>query len=162
MSDSKKWKRECRIKDGTIVGLCKQYVLLSCIWWTFYLIFQTVLANVYFFKKKKKIESFLCHMFYGLFQSEKDSLNDRQWCRLTFNFIWNSFDKTKVYQGKKKQNTEEKHFQLMVLLVLNWFSTNNEFRTEIVYWRENFVVFFRFRCKRMEVLYSFQMNFGLC
>lgn len=60
------------MKEGTIVGLCKQYVLLSCIWWAFYLIFQPSCKCLFLLK------SFLCHMFYGLFQSEKDSPTQRQ------------------------------------------------------------------------------------
>lgn len=57
------------MKGGTIVGLCKQYVLLSCIWWAFYLIFQPSSQCLFLLK------SFLCHMFYGLFQSEKRFAN---------------------------------------------------------------------------------------
>lgn len=70
-----KWKLEARkrkknrMKGGTIVSrLCKQYVLLSCIWWAFYLIFKPSLQCLFLLKKV-----FCCHMFYGLFQSEKHS-----------------------------------------------------------------------------------------
>lgn len=75
--------------------------------------FSTVFANVYFFWK---VFFAICFMdFSKVKKIHRPNVNStRCCCCCCTNFIWNSFDE-QLYQAQWK------HFQLIALLVLNWF-----------------------------------------